>query len=76
MGQLAPQDTKLEDQHCRILLSDWGSLRPVEGGGVIVVSHPYLNGVIGTRPREGAPCEGQMLQDHTCMLTCVVQEEW
>ena len=76
MRRLALQDTKLEDQRCRILQSDWESSQRMQGGGVTVVSHPYLDSVIGTRPHEGVLCKGQMLQDHTRMLTCVVQEEW
>ena len=42
------------------------------GGGVTWVSHLYHDGVIKTRSREVAPREGQMLQDQTHLLTCVV----
>ena len=42
--------------------------------GVAMMSHPYTDGVIRARNYQGALCEGQRLQDHTRMLTCVAQE--
>ena len=40
------------------------------------MSHLYSDGDIKTWLHKGAPCEDQRLQDHTCVLACVVQDEW
>ena len=73
-GQLVPQDEEpgratLDDPEVRLGEFATGAVQ-----GVIGMSRPCTNGVIGARHHQGAPCEGQRLQDHTHMLMCVVQK--
>ena len=75
-GLLVPQDEELgratlDDPAVRL-----GEFATDAAQGVTGMSHPCTDGVIGAQHHQGAPCEGQRLQDHTRMLTCVVQEVW
>ena len=72
MGQVVPQDEEpgratLDDPAVKLGEFATGAVQGVTG-----MSHPCTDGVIGARHHQGAPCEGQRLQDHTRMLTCVV----
>ena len=73
-GRLVPQD----EEPGRATLNDpvvrLGEFATDAVQGVAGMSHPCTDGVIGARHHQGAPFEGQRLQDHTRMLTCVVQE--
>ena len=73
-GRFVPQDEEpgretLDDPAVRLGEFATGAVQ-----GVIGMSHPCIDGVIGAQHHQGAPCEGQRLQDHTHMLTCAVQE--
>ena len=73
-GRLVPQDEEpgratLDDPAVRRGEFATGAVQ-----GVTRMSHPCIDGVIGGRHHQGALSEGQRLQDHTRMLTCVVQE--
>ena len=71
-------DHRTRNQYINIAgsYSQIGGVRDWCRGGVTWVSYLYLDGVIRTLPHVGAPCESQILQGHTHLLTCVVQEEW
>ena len=60
----------MDDPAVRLGEFTTGAVQDVTG-----MSHPCTDGVIGARHHQGAPCEGQRLQDHTCVLACVVHEE-
>ena len=73
-GRLVLQDEEpgratLDDPAVRLGEFATGAVQGVTG-----MSHLCTDGVIGARHHQAAPFEDQKLQDHTRMLTCVVQE--
>ena len=58
MGRLAPQDEGTKRSTWKDPAIGQGSLRPVQGGGVIVMSHLCSNGVIRAEHHEGVSFKG------------------
>ena len=74
MGWLVPQDEKIGRVTWKDPAVRLGEFMTGAEQGVIGMSHPCIDGVIGEQHHQGALCEGQRLQDHTRMLMCVVHE--
>ena len=71
IGQLAPQNKKRAYQS----YSQTGGVRDQCRTKCDIMSHLYPDGDIEMQSHEGAPFEGERLQDHTHNPMCVVQEE-
>ena len=67
MGWLAPQDEEIGRATWKDPVVRWGKFVTGAEQSMTRMSHPCTDGVLGARHYQRALCEGQMLQDHTCL---------